>query len=43
MALVLRYYDGRSEAETSRALDCPVGTGSRICARAGPAREVVER
>ncbi len=44
MALVLRYYDGRSEAEIADALDCPVGTvKSHLHRGLARLREVVER
>jgi RNA polymerase sigma-70 factor (sigma-E family) len=44
IALVLRYYDGRSEAEIADALDCPVGTvKSHLHRGLARLREVVER
>ena len=44
IALVLRYYDGRSEAEIADALDCPVGTvKSHLHRGLAQLREVVER
>jgi RNA polymerase sigma-70 factor (sigma-E family) len=44
IALVLRYYDGRSEAEIADALDCPVGTvKSHLHRGLARLREVAER
>jgi RNA polymerase sigma factor (sigma-70 family) len=44
IALVLRYYDGRSEAEIADALDCPLSTvKSHVHRGLARLREVVER